>query len=227
MEGSGPEAAKRQRLDYNSHGSHRASPQGPIVTTAASHSYSGNTLPSPPESYAQRHPLPPSPYEGPIHEHRSLPDPATAALHVYPPVSSGQNTPVREQRPFPADLSRRESGSARSPEEYAQPFSTRPLSAAPPGENIHYPVSYPGEPAPPSAPYSGHEGMINGVHAGPMPGYEQGHPRPMNQITDFSRSPIGATPFSQNSPAYPPNSYQMYQKTKKGSRAIQAGSLVL
>ena len=222
MEGSGPEAAKRQRLDYNSHGSHRASPQGPVVATTASHSYSSNTLPPPPDSYARSHPVPPAPYEAPVHEHRNLPDPTTTGLHVYPPTHSGQNTPVREPRPFPSDFSRRGSGSARSPEEFSQPFSARPLSAAPPSDNLHYSVSYTGENPPHSAPYPSHEGLINGSHGGPMPGYEHGNTRP--QITDFSHSPIGATPFPQNPPAYPPNNYQMYTKTKKGSRAIQVRS---
>ena len=224
MEGSGPEPAKRQRLDYNGHGSHRASPQGPVIPTTASHSYNSNTLPPPPESYAQRHPVPPSPYEASIHEHRSLPDPSTATgLHIYPP-SSGQNTPGREQRPFIPDFSRRGSGSARSPEDFAQPFSARPLSVAPSTEALQYSVGYPGDNTPQSASYAGHEGLINGGHGAPLSAYDQTHSRPMNQVVDYSHSPIGATPFTQNSPVYPPPNYQMFAKTKKGSRAVQVQS---
>ena len=227
MEGSGPEAAKRQRLEYNSHGSHRASPQGSIVPIAASHSYSTNTLPPPPESYAQRHPVPPSPYEAPLHEHRSLPDPtAPTGLHIYPPTASGHSTPGRE-RPFPSDFQRHSSGSARSPEEYPPTFNNRPLSAASPGEALHYPVTYAGENPPHPAAYPPHDGMLNGGHGGPMPGYEQAPPsRGLTQVVDHSHSPIGATPFTQNSPVYPPNHYQMFAKAKKGSRAIQVSQFL-
>ncbi len=216
MDGTGSEASKRPRLDFNN-ASHRPQQQPPI---APSH-----TLP-PPNSYPPQAP-PPSPYHQSVApELRSLPEPTP---HGYSQFHSGHNTPIRDVRSFPLDTtsySRRgsASGSTRSPEEYNHFPSTRPLSTVAPSDGPHYPAPPPLDHPGPFPAYQGHDGPLNGAahHGLPMTSYaEHNHTGP-GHPSDYLPSPTNMV-HPQYAPAHPavssgpPNMH----RPKKGTRAQQ------
>ena len=223
MDGTGSETSKRQRLDsYNV--SHRLQQQPPI---AHSHGFSvNNTLPPPNSSYVPQ-PLPPSPYhESTAHEHRSLPDPAP---HGYTQSPSGQNTPIRDSRPYPLDASYSRRGSAsastRSPDGYQQFPTARPLNNAAGSDAQNYPQPYTVENAGHYSAYANNDGPMNGTphHGLPMSTYgEQSHPNPPGHPSDYGQSSVNAAPHPYGGSTYGgPSNHQNMQRPKKGNRAQQ------
>lgn len=226
MDGTGPEASKRQRLDSYNNVSHRLQQQ---PSTSQSHGFSVNTLPPPNSSYVP-HPLPPSPYhESAVHEHRSLPDPTT---HGYTQPHSGQNTPIRDPRAYPLDANYPRRGSTtnstRSPDGFQQFPTARPVNSTAAGnDGQHYPQpSYPIETAGQFGGYANHDTSLNGnpQHGLPMSTYnnEPVHPNPTGHPSDYNPSPVNAVPHVYAGSNYtgPPN-HQNMQRAKKGNRATQ------
>ena len=177
MEGTGPEAVKRPRLDSYSGpvSAHRTQQQAP---EALSHSYSGHALP-PPSAYNQHLPL--SPYHDPVCEHRSLPEPPH---HVsYTQSHSGYTTPIRDLRSFPPEPTYSRNGSAsaptRSPDDIHQLAQLRPLNTASANEGYHY-AQHP-HPETTRAPsgYITHDGLPNGtLHSLAMTAHTEPVPAP-------------------------------------------------
>ena len=218
MDGTGPEASKRQRLDSYNNVSHRLQQQPPTPQT---HGFSVNTLPPPNSSYVP-HPLPPSPYhESAVHEHRSLPDPTP---HGYTQPQSGHNTPIRDSRTYPLDANYSRRGSTtKSPDDYPQFPAARPLNNTA-GNDGHYPQPYPIETAGHFPGYA-NETPLNGnpQHGPPMSTYnEPAHPNPQGHLSDYNQSPVNAVPHAYAGSTYvgPPN-HQNMQRAKKGNRATQ------
>ena len=161
MEGTGPEAVKRPRLDSYSGpvSAHRIQQQ---ASEASSHSYPGHALP-PPSAYNQHLPL--SPYHDPTGEHRSLPEPPHHGS--YPQSHSGYTTPIRDLRSFPPESTYSRNGSAsaptRSPDDIQQLAQLRPLNTASANEGYHYPQHpHPETTRTPSG-YITHDGLPNGT----------------------------------------------------------------
>ncbi|KAL9614805.1 MAG: hypothetical protein Q9167_000715 [Letrouitia subvulpina] len=222
MEASGSEASKRPRLGTYD-GSHGMQPQPSI---AQSHSYTGHTLPPPNPPPPSAHYIPQSPYhDASSHELRSLPEPTP---HAYVQAHSGHSTPIREQRPFPADVNYSRRGSAsrptRSPDEYQQYQPTRALSIATSTDRQHYPQQHPIDHAGHSA-YAPHDTPMNGnAHHGlPMLSYnDQSHNPSQGHPAEYSQSPVSTMPHSYgNSLLSAQSNYQNMQQKKKGTRAQQ------
>lgn len=216
MDGTGSEASKRQRLDFNN-ASHRPQQQPPISRS--------HTLP-PPNSYPPQPPPPPSPYhQSASHEHRSLPEPTPHGYNQFP---SGHNTPVRDLRSFPIDtsFSRRgsASGSTRSPDEYNHFAAPRTLSTAVPHDAQPYqpqhPIDHPGQfPA-----YQTHDGPLNGAghHGLPMSAYSEHNHAVPAQPSDYIQSPTNMVHTQYGPPHLMDSSSQPnMQRPKKGTRAQQ------
>lgn len=220
MEASGSEASKRPRLGTYD-GSHGMQPQPSI---AQSHSYTGHTLPPPNPPPPSAPYIPQSPYhDASSHELRSLPEPTP---HAYVQAHSGHSTPIREQRPFPSDVTYSRRGSAsrpnRSPDEYQQYPATRTLSIATSTDRQHYPQQHPIDHAGHSA-YTPHDTPMNGnAHHGlPMVSYnDQNHTPSQGHPAEYSQSPVSTMPHSYGSSLLSAQSTYQNMK-KKGTRAQQ------
>ena len=236
MEETGPEAAKRRRLDsYDTPSSSYLQRSGGNAKPASEippHAFTNPTLPPPP-AY-QRPPLSPYSVDSPA-EHRSFPDTQHRSYTHAQPSHSGYSTPLRDPRMLPNEppYSRNHSvsGVMRSPVDSQPPSQLRPLNTAAANDASHHIPQFHSDSTRTSSSYTPYEVHSNGTAQHGLPMSNPHEPLVGNvQPNAYINSP-GTGPQTFSGPFGPasveiPTYRNSGMQPRKSARATQVGDIL-